>query len=179
MLTKDRTRRILLQFAAEARSVSDVANALREPLGKVFYHVRNFQELGLVAVAREEARQGKPIKYYRTVAESFFLPSELIGRPFTSGLAEELRYALEHRFYRADLEGVALSADAAGGVQVELLPRTALQGRVAAAELWQVLHLSDQAARALARDLRALFGRYEQASGDGEEFLLHAAFAKR
>ena len=170
---------MLLQFAGEPRSISDVAAALEEPVGKVFYHVRNFMDRGLLRIARAEARQGKPVKYYQTCAPSFFLPSELIDPPFTSGLAEELRHALEHSFYRSDLEGVALSADARGEVQIELRPRSGMENAVSAAEFWQVLRLTDGRARSLARELRELLRRYEHAPEGGEEFLVHAAFAKR
>jgi hypothetical protein len=177
-LTRELTRRILMCFAGAARSVSDVASTVDEPVGKVFYHVRRLVDLGLLRVARAERRQGKPVKYYQSVAETFFLPAELIEKPFTRRLVEELHSSLEHNFYRSELEGVIISTDQSGAVQIELRPKPERQASPSAAELWYVLRLSDASASALAAELRELLEQYESRS-EGREFLVHAAFARR
>ncbi len=179
VLTQHRPRRILLQFAPRPRSISQVAAATGEPIEKVFYYVRSFIELGLVFVVHEERRQGKPIKFYQTVAARFFLPAEVIEKPLTASLAEELLSSLEHNLHRGDLQGVAVFSDEDGGVQIKLLPRPKPVRKASAAELWQVVRLTDAAASALAEDLRALFKKYDGGAGEGDEFLLHAAFSRK
>ncbi|QIL03198.1 winged helix-turn-helix transcriptional regulator [Sphingomonas sinipercae] len=171
-------RRILLAFAPEPRSVTAVAATLERPVGYVFYHVQRLLERGLLYVAREDRRQGKPVKYYRTTAASFFLPSGAMEQLFTSDLASELRSLLEHNFYKSDLAGVRVSATADGAPEIQLVPRKANQPP-SAGELWAVLRLDTATVRALGQELGELFARYEALEGDGPEYLVHAAFAKR
>ncbi len=178
MFTAERTLRILLMFVPEARSVSQVAIALGEPVAKIFYHVTRFIRQRLIVVEREEKRQGKPVKFYRAVAQSFLLPEALIDRPCTQGLSEELRRALHAAMAEKDIEGVMFSADEDGGINMSLSPASPRQA-VPSVEIWYTLRLPDETASALADELSALLARYERLSGRGKEFLVHAALTRR
>ncbi len=165
-------------FGPRPRSVSEAAGALDEPVAKIFYHVANFVRQGLLVVAHEERRQGKPVKYYRTVAQSFLLPETLIDRPCTQGLSEELRRVLDATLAETEIEGVLFSADEDGGINMSLYPRSATKP-VPALEMWHMMKLSNEAAAALAGELAELLARYERLSGEGREFLVHAVLAPR
>jgi hypothetical protein len=179
LFERERTRRLLLMFAGGPRSVSDVAAAAGEPVGKVFYHVSAFLSSGLLKVARAEKRRGKPVKFYVTVAPSFVVPAELIDRSCTDSLAEELRNALEHNFQRSATEGVMFFADEDGNPQLRVCPPSDRRQRVSAAEFWQIVRLRDEDAQSLARELGDLLRRYEADAGEGREYLIHAAVAER
>lgn len=165
-------------FAPRPRSVSQVAEALSEPIAKIFYHVTRFLRQGLLVVEREERRAGKPVKYYRTAAPSFLVPQELIDRPCTQGLTEELRQALDAAMAEREIAGVLFSADQDGGINMALAPASP-GGPVPSVEIWYTIRLPDEAAAALADELAALLARYERLSGSGKEFLVHAALTLR
>ncbi|HEX8640723.1 MAG TPA: hypothetical protein VF704_06160 [Allosphingosinicella sp.] len=171
-------RRLLLAFAASERPIAPVARQLGQPIANVHYHVTRMARLGLLIVAREEKRRGRPVKHYRTVRPRFFLPDELIGRTPGDGLAAELRARLEEEALKADGGGGILFSVDCGRPRME---RIAGEPRPrAAAELWEVFAMTDAEAAILAQDMETLFRRHrEQCSGKGRPFLCHAAFAPR
>lgn len=67
----------LTPFLGREASMSQAARELGRPLDTVRYRVRRFCEAGLLQVTREERRPGRPIRYYRTVADGFVVPFEL------------------------------------------------------------------------------------------------------
>src|SRR5688500_17585725 len=71
-------RRILVQFLGRERSMADVGRALAMPLNRLTHHVGTFLRLGLLMVVREQARAGRPIRFYRAVADSFLVPGALM-----------------------------------------------------------------------------------------------------
>lgn len=174
VLVSESKRRLLLLFS-KPRSVSEVAALAEEPIGKVHYHVLEFVRLGLLALESETKRAGRPIKRYRTVADSFFVPAELIPVPETQDLLAELREALEETKAKADLRAVTIRADEKGNPLLEASAPTARN--VAAFESWQILQLSEAEAMRLAQELRDLLRTYEDASSSGGTFIVHAALA--
>lgn len=67
----------LQPFLGREASVSQAARELGRPLDTVRYRVRRFLAAGLLEVTREARRPGRPIRYYRTVADGFVVPFEL------------------------------------------------------------------------------------------------------
>lgn len=83
MISEKRARRFLECFLGQARSVSQVAGELGVDMSSVSYRVKQFIRLGLVEMVREVPRGGRAIKYYRTVADAFFVPFGVV--PFAPG----------------------------------------------------------------------------------------------
>lgn len=81
VVTDVQARRFLEPFIGQERTVSEVAAELNVHMSTVLYRVRQFIRLGLVREPRLEPRKGRPIKYYRSVADGFFVPFRAkIGR---------------------------------------------------------------------------------------------------
>ncbi len=81
--------RLLEPFLKKETTLSDAAKALDVKLTTLLYHVTKFVRLGLLEVAKEEARKGKAVKYYQTTAKAFFVPFDI-----TPSLS--LKHLLEH-----------------------------------------------------------------------------------
>ena len=169
-----RQRKILLSLVDQERSLSQLARLTENPLNLLHHHLRKFMRLGLVRIAREEARGGAPIKYYRATSRAFFVPAELMDVEPGAGLTSKLRDLLASSLARS-LQGVVYSHGGEGPrmrVVRDAAPRTM------ATELWGELHLSAADATSLAGDLRALFHRFEARSRKTHRrFLIHAAIA--
>lgn len=73
VLTNTREWALLSVFMDEA-SLSGAAEKLGMSLPALSYRVKKLLELGLLQISRVEKRKGSPVKYYRTVAEHFFVP---------------------------------------------------------------------------------------------------------
>lgn len=83
---------LLAHFLRGASSVSEAAEALGEDLDRVYYQVRKLEKLGLLEVAFEEARAGRPIKHYRASAQAFFVPYAVLPHEtFARALLESSR----------------------------------------------------------------------------------------
>lgn len=172
-----RRRRILTAFMGRESSLTEAAERLAMPLNGLAYHVGRLLELGLLRVAREQKRAGRPIRHYRAAADAFLIPAAAMGRGVGDGLTAELRAALDRAEPLAGASDLLVSLDEAG--------RPKLQRRggtidADACEYWRVLALSAAEARQLNRELRTLLRRYEGAPGPGKAFYLaHAALAPR
>src|SRR5262245_51941050 len=62
-------RRLVLELAGRERALAELAASTGLDLKRVHYHVTALQKLGLVRVTRKQARAGRAIKFYRTVAD--------------------------------------------------------------------------------------------------------------
>ena len=168
--------RVLLTFVDEPRSVSAAAALLGLPLERVHYYVTRLAAHGLLTVVREQKRAGRPIRFYRSCAERFFVPIECVDRSLFSGLAAELRASLDEEVLRWHDEG-ALFFTAGGKPRVSWSRKKGTTKT--AGEFWQILNLTDEEARRLAAELRGVMTRYGRDSPGGRPYLFHAAFAPR
>ena len=171
-------RHMLLELAGHERSLQRLANILRMPLSLAHYHVGRLLALGLVEITRREPRAGKPIKHYRAVARSFFVPAHLASRSPSAMLYAELRTALERaQLRRSDDNGTVYFVDD------QMRPRMRrMQGRArrVAVESWGILHVTDKDAHVLYGEMKALFSRYEGLAGDSAAtYLAHFAIVPR
>ncbi|MGL4609690.1 MAG: hypothetical protein ACRCYY_08400 [Trueperaceae bacterium] len=73
-LSQPATRQILAPFLERERSISEVAKELDINKNALLLNIRNLVELKLITITREEPRKGRAIKYYKAVAEGFFIP---------------------------------------------------------------------------------------------------------
>jgi len=167
--------RLLMACAAEERSLTDLQRISDQTLAKLHYHVTRLLEAGLLRVSREQARGGRPIRFFRAVAERFLVPQEFLGELPGEAMAAELRNLLQ--MSRGDVS-LRYAADERGGFRMTLV-RDDTGPSPKAIELWQVFKLSRQQRDALAKELRELFERFAKVEGGSETILAHAAFAPR
>jgi DNA-binding transcriptional ArsR family regulator len=172
-----RSRHIVLELAAEEQSLGDLARATGLSLSLLHYHVGRLRDLRLVDVAREERRAGRPVKRYRAVARTFFVPAGLEARGADDALASELRAALQRDQARSDVTGVAYFVDDAGAHKMRHVGGRGGQG---AFEAWVTLSLTPRDAESLGDEIRALFARYANRHGAAARpILAYCAFAER
>ena len=172
-----RRRRILTAFMGGEHSLSEAAGMLAMPLNRLAYHVGVLMRLGLLCVTREQKRAGRPILFYRAVADRFLVSAAAMGRPPGAGPAAEMRRALDRAEQLAGSSDMLLALDAAGR---PVMTRQGAQAAIDACEYWRALTLDRSEARALAADLGALLRRYESKPGKGKRaYLVHCALAPR
>ena len=197
-LTDAQLRLFLLPFLGRVRSVSQVAAELGIKINAMLYRVQQMLACGLLEPDHLEPRGGRPIQYYRAVADVLFVP-------FTATMFETLEAQIKHgdqaqhqRFVRAFaasrqqqmLEGgwgTLLSRDATGNVNVT---RARLDSQDESAgmksvgmrsagmsvpadgvplSVWSQIPLRPETARELAGRLQALLDEYlYQPAPEGE-----------
>ena len=170
-------RRLVLSFVGESRSLSDTSAITGLDLRRLHHHVTRLCAMGLIEVAAEKPRRGRPVKLYRATAESFFIPYDVAPEPFTEGLSRELRglLAVEH-LQRGD--GIFLTVDQHRVPKMRLLSQSPPTAR--GSELWRILRLNAREAEALRRELKQVLDRHAALSGGrGKPYLVHAAIAQR
>jgi hypothetical protein len=167
--------RLLMACVAHERSLSDLQRLAGQTLPKLHYHVERLLDAGLLRVSREQARGGRPIRFFRAVAESFLVPQEFLGELPGEAMAVELRNLLQTNRGEVSLR---YGCDERGGFKMTLV-RDESEPSAKAMELWQVFMLNRQQREALANELKELFQRYAKADGGSEAYLAHAAFAPR
>lgn len=184
--------RRLAPFIGRTLSVSQAAQASGEKPNTTLKRVRRFADLGLVVVADEVARAGRPIKLYRAVADTFFVPFEATdAESLEVALAERDRFAeqlLRRNVVKARLDsigtwGTRIYRDARGRLQVQtaLTPSsnvTSLDaGSPAVLSAWRdSLTLDFDDAKALQREMFALLQRYLKKDG-AQRYVVHLAMA--
>jgi hypothetical protein len=168
-----RQRSILLGLVEAERSLSELSKLTGTRLNLLHHHVQRLLRLGLVKLTRTERRAGAPIKRYRAVARSFFVPAELMGDP-RGELTSELRERME-RSLASSVRG-ALYSHTDAGPRMRLVPES--DRRVEAAELWLQLRLTHDDAAALSRRLRAVLHQFHKPARRGQRsYLVHLALA--
>jgi len=172
-----RLRRVLMLFAAGPLSISKAAARSGVDLKKLHHQVSKLARLGLLVVAEVRPRAGRAIKLYQTSSEAFFVPVELLPRNFGDDLARELRTYLEADARRT-MKGMFVGAGPEGQIRARIVTDEFSEPRTA--EIWRILRLERDEAKALASELRAVLDKFEQnASGRGEVYLVHTAMAQR
>lgn len=171
-------------------ALTEVAQELQLPLGRMHYWVTRLLALGLIRVSRVQQRPGRPVRYYRSIAPAFFLP-------FAATPAETLEAQLvrEGITYQRRMSGA--QARASGDLPRDhgtLITRTGVDGHGIRAQpfperntdtpvfsTWLERPYRDADAQALLAELQALAERYstlpEPEEGEGRVFYLRLALA--
>ena len=192
MLSDTRRFEYFTPFVAQEQSVSEAATEVGCSLETMLYHVNRFLDAGLLRVAREKPRAGRPIKLYRSVADAFFVPFHLTSytdleawlldttRPFQQRLMSSLAKTLHQhelygqKIYRApDGEVWRSSAERAAD--------TFEQGIPLGTHMQDNMYLTDEEARAFQEALRDLWEEHHRGIDEAEGrslFALSFAFAK-
>jgi len=170
-------------FMARDCTVSNAALETGAKLNTMFSRVRRYSELDLLRVVREEARNGRVLRVYRSSADTYFVPHTL------SGDAEEtkLHWALHQEQMLARAQEEALQRELPrGGTRVYRDQNGILNSQLArnAHENMQLLEpnapavfcmfhdavfLDFQDAKRFQRELDALVKRYT-ALGGGQRY---------
>lgn len=184
LLSDPQSLSFLEPFLAREASASQAARELGRPLDTVRYRVRRFLDAGLLRVTREERRPGRPIRYFRTVADGFVVPFALT--PYAE-LEERLRATLratDETFVRAaarslrhhGLEARRVYRDRDGRIRNETADRLAPphEHRDPIEALSMEVRLSPNGARTLLDRLYALARELEASDEAGGEPFMFA-----
>lgn len=184
--------RHLAPFIGAETSVAQAAEQSGSHPNTTLKRVRRFVELGLLTVAREVPRAGRPVKLYRSVAQVYFVPFEATGaETLEVGLAERESYyerLLRRNVVTARLDtigtwGTRIYRDARGRLQVQTAVTpdsnaTSLDHAAPAVlSAWRdgvMLEFED--AKALQAELFSLLQRYLRRSGP-QRYVVHVAMA--
>ena len=170
-------RRLVMLFAHEALSLSQASRRANIELKRLHHHVQRLVRLGLLEVATVQPRAGRAIKHYRATSKAFFVPEEIMPKPFAQEIALELRellHAEAARTSRGLLWAVGPNGEPLGRVV------SAEQVSPEAFELWRILRLEPGEVSDLRAELDAVLLRYQRsASSRGNMYLVHAAAARR
>lgn len=180
-LTEGAGWRYLEPFLGREANVSAAAKASQMSPNSLLYHVKKFLRLGLLEVAREEKRAGKPIKYYKTKAAVLFVPFHLTSAETIEALLAPLEHEWHTKFLRSTAD--AMKGDEADmGLRVWRLPTGEVIGKPSLAppapldldllERWPVLimyadslRLDPEDTAALQQELIQVFERYSRCEG--------------
>jgi hypothetical protein len=165
---------------------------------QMFRHVKQFLLLGLLEITRLEARAGKAIKHYRTVAPGFFiphtlLPSETLEIEFLTqddfwrqrlarGLGAVARDAMSSagsyifRNDQGDIRKVTGRSDGLNVLPENVSPNSNL---TPVWSDWSVVMLEPEDAQEFYQDMAELFKRYKarHARMKGRPYLIRTAMA--
>ena len=86
--------RLLMACALQERSLTELAKQTGQPLSKLHYHMGRLLACGLLRVSRSEPRAGRPVRYYRALAESFLISMADMAAPVSDAWTRELRQSL-------------------------------------------------------------------------------------
>lgn len=176
-------------------SLSELAREMNMSLPALTYRVKKLLKLGLLTVSRIERRKGSPIKYYRASAKHFFVPFEVttfqsLADLLTSTIAPFER-RMRHELARVFLEeagdwGMNFYGGKQGGFnftfssvpeQGDHFMEQSLEGTFPAVHDTELsLSLEFDTAKALQRDLYAVYERYHEKHVPGQQtYLLRIA----
>lgn len=190
VLTNPKEWRLLAPFMHGEKTLAQVARHLGMKLPTLSYHVGRYLDLGLLQVSREQARQGRAIKYYRTSANSFFVPfaltsSESLEQLLITMSTSLYEHALKETAHvlrnQADSWGVRVYADADGELSATLQPDTSQQGTLDdfSQSDFPALYLQDsmlqldfESAKAFQKELGELQERYLKKKREGQQLYL-------
>lgn len=174
-------------FLERDRSVAEAAAHQQRPLARVHYWVRRLHDGGLLTVASEQARAGRPIKRYRAVASRFRVPADLLPIDhYTRVMARLNTEFIRSMTAASDMpnQDLTISPGRSGDVSIDQAddaPST--RNRRALQTAMGGIHLTEAQAAEFWTELDALRTRLQEASDqsspDAQPYLVHLAMAPR
>ncbi|PTA67851.1 ArsR/SmtB family transcription factor [Deinococcus arcticus] len=131
LLLAEDTLAVLGPLIPEALSASEVARRCGRPLNTTHHHLTRLLGAGLVAIAGERPRGGRPIKLYRAVARTFRVPfaltphatvEELLSRVSTT-FVQEVTCELARLFAADSGTELMMATDALGQLGMSVAPK--------------------------------------------------------
>ena len=192
LLTNPETLRQLEPFLGQENTVAEAAHLTGTLPNTMLARVGRWLRSGLLEVTRQELRAGKPLKFYRTTADAWFIPFDnTSAETLEAGLAQRDRF-WETRLRRAVVTareqqvgnwGTRVYRDERGRLQIQMAVSpdsnwTSLDmDRPAVLAAWRDgLHLDFEDAKALQRELFELLLRYQRKEG-AQRYLLRLGLA--
>jgi hypothetical protein len=173
--------RMLIACGPEERSLSDLRGLLGVSFSKLHYHIGRLLAAELLAVSRTQPRAGRPVTFYRAVAERFQVAQKSLPALPSEAWSAELRQSLQDELGRSGEASLVYGPGPEEGTfQVRLLAQQP-PGPSRGMDLWRVLKLTPGQRAALAKELAEVIARYAKAEPEpgAEAYLAHAAFAPR
>ncbi len=96
----------LYPFIGCERSASQVAQAYSADFKAYLYQIERMLRLGLLLHTRSESRKGSPIKYYRAVSDSFFVPFEATQLENLEAMLDVWSQSLQPVFLKSFIQGL-------------------------------------------------------------------------
>lgn len=202
VVTDPVARRFLLPFVGQERTVSKVASELEVDTSSMLYRVRQFIRLGLIKEARVEHRQGRPVRYYRSVADGFYVPFQitplttqaLLSPHVFSCLQTQLNESVGRAWLAASGEhqtiGIHVFRNTEGSITHNIVPdpeddqpnrffdQLLEPDAPAVWDTWGNLRLEREDAKALQMEVATILQRYRLKEKEGEqEYILRLAMA--
>ena len=144
------------------------------PLNLAHYHAGRLLDGGLLEIAREQERAGRPVRFYRSPYSAFLIPASLLGRRPSEGLSRGLSAALDHARDLAGA-GIVFELDESGRPRMREL---AGEGPPPL-EIWRRLRLGRKQAGQLFEELGSVIRRHESENGGaGSAWTLHLALGE-
>ena len=189
VLTDPEHLRYIAPFLGRERTVGEVARETRSTLSTTYRRVKRYCDLGILEVAREHKRKGKPLKIYRTVADAFFVPLRLTGGPeersarWQKHWERDFQRSFRHA-YGDELETWGQRIYRKNGVFVSMMAKSpsedldTLTAEMPAffSRFHDSLYLDFAEAKAFQRELDALFHAYTKKRG-GQRYMMRLSFA--
>ena len=160
--------------------MAEAARSLKISKSRMSYWVKKLLALGLICVVRTEKRGRYRVPIYRSAADVFLIPLELLPVESDEALLElhsadfvkNERRSLA-RFGRQRAGGWHVRYAPKGGRgQLSIVPSSGDMEDAEIFNVWGRLNLSESAAGALRRELKTLLERYlEQSSGSEKRYL--------
>lgn len=173
--------RVLIACGAMERSLSDLRRLLGLPLPKLHYHVSRLLDAKLLTVSRTQPRGGRPVRFYRAIAQRFLVAQESLPALPSEAWLAELRGSLHAEIGRAGEVALLYAPGPDEGTFQVRLVRPEPMAPSRGMDLWRVLKLAPGQRAALAKELAEVLERHAKAEPQpgAETFLAHAAFAPR
>ena len=184
LLGPEHTRTMTLFIESEV-SVSQAAEHLRIPFRSAYTLVKRLERYGLIQVVRLERRDGRPVRFYRSVAKKFFIPKTLVP---IEQVMNVVNGNLEQVFAQSFAHATWGELSSDGGIQFWLdehdRPQCLLvegpdtiaivttRDHTATYGMWHDWNLDFEDAKALQKELFALSGKYAQRSRKGTQSYL-------
>lgn len=101
LVMDENAQRLLRPFLGQENTAKAAATKVGVSLSLTAYWLGRFQKLGLIELVREEKRAGRPVKVYRTTADVFVAPFELLPSATLMEFFGSFGEAQQRRFLRA------------------------------------------------------------------------------
>jgi predicted transcriptional regulator len=178
----------LYPFIGQERSVADVAKHYSLATNTVLYRVQTLVRLGLIRQTRIESRRGRPVRYYRAVADALFVPLKRTQLHDLAAMIDAWSQSLQPLYAESIARtlldrggdwGVRISREGNGQLLVAPAQRPDYfydyfnEDAPAILEGWFDFWLDPADAKALQQDLMALYFKYYGRKG-ATRYLLRA-----
>ncbi|GGJ41057.1 ArsR/SmtB family transcription factor [Deinococcus roseus] len=195
VLLTQTNQRILEACMLREHTLKELVEELHLEMSEVHYRVQQLIRAGILKVAREEKRAGRPIKYYAPTQQNFFLPFKDTVYNTVSDFVSQQMEPIMRRFIDLifrnvpqvgewglsfglqEKDGKFTTIFRQEGKHPEGLKGEEMQLRYRVLAMWQNLSLLPEDARSMQRELMDLYEKYRQKqNSDGEKHMLGLFF---